>query len=74
MIQISNFRVAKEMKNKSKLTDIYIKPEVSEYSLVSFKNSNEIIRKGQTAASPYIEELKSIARSTEFHKNGVCDS
>ena len=68
LIQISNFRVTKEMKNKSKLTDIYIKPEVSEYSLVSFKNSNEIIRKGQTAVSPYIEELKFIAEAQNFTK------
>ena len=41
LIQISNFRVAKEMVGKSKLTDIYIKPEVSEYSLVSFKEGAE---------------------------------
>ena len=68
LIQISNFRVAKEMKNKSKLTDIYIKPEVSEYSLVSFKNSNEIIRKGQKAVSTYLEELKTIAKAQSFTK------
>ena len=68
IIQISNFRAIKEMKNKSKLTDIYIKPEVSEYSLVSFKNSNKIISKGQTAASPYIEELKTIAKAQNFKK------
>ena len=58
LIQISNFRVAKEMVGKSKLTDIYIKPEVSEYSLVSFKEGAEIIRKGQTAITSQLEELK----------------
>lgn len=68
LIQISNFRVAKEMKDKSQLTDIYIKPEVSEYSLVSFKNSNEIIRKGQTAVSSYIAKLKFIADAQNFTK------
>jgi len=68
MLQISNFRTTKEMKDKIKLTDIYIKPEVSEYSLVSFKNSNEIISKGQIATSPHIEELKSIAKAQNFKK------
>ena len=68
LIQISNFRVAKEMKGKAKFTDIYIKPEISEYSLFSFKNSNEIISKGQTAASTYIEELKTIAKAQNFKK------
>ena len=68
LIQISNFRVAKEMKDKSQLTDIYIKPEVSEYSLVSFKNSSEIIRKGQTAVSSYIAKLKFIADAQNFTK------
>jgi NTE family protein len=68
LIQISNFRVAKEMVGKSKLTDIYIKPEVSEYSLVSFKEGAEIIRKGQTAITSQLEELKIIAKAQNFTK------
>ncbi len=69
LIQISNFRVAKEMVGKSKLTDIYIKPEVSEYSLVSFKEGAEIIRKGQTAITSQLEELKIIAKAQNFTKS-----
>ena len=68
LIQISNFRVAEEMVGKSKLTDIYIKPKVSEYSIVSFKDGDEIIRKGQTAVSPHLEGLKTIAKAQNFTK------
>ena len=68
LIQISNFRVAEEMVVKSKLTDIYIKPKVSEYSIVSFKDGTEIMRKGQTAVSPHLEELKTIAKAQNFTK------
>ena len=68
LIQISNFRVAEEMVGKSKLTDIYIKPKVSEYSIVSFKDGDEIIRKGQTAVSPHLEALKTIAKAQNFTK------
>tara|TARA_B110001469_G_scaffold86845_1_gene82262 strand:- start:5396 stop:7618 length:2223 start_codon:yes stop_codon:yes gene_type:complete len=68
LIQIGNFRIAEEMIGKSKLTDIYIKPKVSEYSIVSFKDGGEIIRKGQTAVSPHLEELKKIAKAQNFTK------
>ena len=34
--QISNFRAAEEMSEKSVLADIYIKPDVADYSIVSF--------------------------------------
>lgn len=68
MIQINNFKAAKEMKDKSKLTDIYIKPEVSDYSIVSFKDSAIIMDKGQEATAPYLEELKAIAKAQNFTK------
>ena len=74
LIQIGNFRVAKEMSGKSKLTDIYIKPQVSEYSLVSFKDKSEIIRRGHTAASTHIEDLKAIAKAQNFRKTKAIDS
>jgi NTE family protein len=68
IVQINNFRGVKEMKDKSKLTDIYIKPEVSEYSIVSFKEGVKIMQKGQVAVLPHIEELKTIAKAQNFIK------
>ena len=56
------------MKEKSKLTDIYIKPEVAEYSIVSFKDGIKSLDKGQTAASPYLEELQTIAKAQTLKK------
>ncbi len=68
MIQINNFRAAKEMKDKSKLTDVYIKPEVSGFSVVSFKDGTKIMNQGQIATLQYLEELKTIAKAQSFTK------
>ena len=68
LMQINNFREVKDMTGKVDLTDIYIRPDVSDYSIVSFKESIKIIQKGQKATLPHIKALKKIAQSQNFTK------
>ena len=55
--QISNFYTLSQMKNRQKLTDIYIKPEIKGLSVLSFENGKEIIENGASATRNYLSEL-----------------
>ena len=57
LVQISNFSMVGKMKEKLALTDVYIKPEVQEYSVISFGDGKEIIKKGETAAALVRDQL-----------------
>jgi NTE family protein len=39
-------------------TDIYIKPDISQYGVISFDKGKEIIRKGEEATFAVYEQLK----------------
>ena len=45
LTQISNFRSIESMQKKIQLTDIYIEPDVDDYSIISFNKGAEIIQK-----------------------------
>jgi len=59
--QINNFRTIKDMRSKSKETDLYIKPNISDFTILSFDRGREIIDQGATAAKNFEKELKEIA-------------
>lgn len=61
MTQISNFRTINDMKEKIPLTDVYIKPDISDFSVLSFDKGNAIIDSGAVAAKKKWEVLKAIA-------------
>ncbi|WP_282043913.1 patatin-like phospholipase family protein [Winogradskyella flava] len=63
LLQINNFRTINAMKNKAPLTDIYIKPDISNYSVVSFSEGEDIIANGEAAARANISQLKSIKKN-----------
>ena len=46
------------MKKKVKDTDIYIKPDIKDYGIISFDNGQEIIRKGEEEAEKVIETFR----------------
>ena len=50
------------MKNKSELTDIYIKPDISEFSVISFDEGKDIIANGETAARKQLSKLQDVKR------------
>jgi NTE family protein len=60
--QIGNFRTIREMKDKIALTDVYIKPDIKEFNVLSFEKGEEIIKAGEVAAGLKIDELKAIAQ------------
>lgn len=59
--QVNNFRSAKEMEDKRKLTDIYIKPDIDSYGITSFSKANAIIQNGYIATAKRADVLKEIA-------------
>ena len=65
MSQISNFRTISDMREKIPLTDIYIKPDISPFSVMSFDDGNAIIDSGRVAALRKLPELKDLAERTE---------
>jgi len=61
MLQISNFRTYKAMKDKVSQTDLYLKPSIMDFSVVSFDKADEIIANGEKAAKSNFDKLKDIA-------------
>ncbi len=61
--QIGNFRTIREMKEKIDLTDVYIKPDIRDFNILSFEKGEAIIKAGEEAAKLKIEELNQIARN-----------
>ncbi|NRR92067.1 patatin-like phospholipase family protein [Winogradskyella undariae] len=63
LLQINNFRTIDAMKTKAELVDIYIKPDISNFSVISFDEGKDIITHGEIAAKTQLaklHELKSI--------------
>ena len=60
MTQISNFRTINDMKRKKPLTDIYIKPDISPFSVMAFDEGSAIIDSGRVAALASLEFLKEL--------------
>ncbi|HSP40212.1 MAG TPA: patatin-like phospholipase family protein [Gillisia sp.] len=59
--QIGNFRTIREMKEKIALTDLYIKPDIREFNVLSFEKGEAIINAGEEAANLKLDDLKVIA-------------
>jgi len=55
--QINNFSMIEKMEGKRSLTNIYIKPDIKGFSVVSFDKGKEIIKKGNEKANEFIKEL-----------------
>ncbi len=60
LLQINNFRTINAMKKKSVLTDIYIKPDISSFSVISFDEGIDIIYEGEKAARAKLSELQEL--------------
>lgn len=61
LTQISNFRTIHDMREKVELTDIYIKPEISKYSILSFERGGAIIKAGEEATRARLMDLELLA-------------
>ncbi len=67
--QISALQTIEKMKKKIKDTDIYIKPDIKDYGVISFDKGQEIIRKGEEAAFAVYEKLKPLGNLEGYDKN-----
>ncbi len=61
LLQISNFRTIDVMKDKVKKTDIYIKPDVKNFNVVSFQYGQQIIENGRLATIDKKDTLNIVA-------------
>ncbi|MGI9549603.1 MAG: patatin-like phospholipase family protein, partial [Aurantibacter sp.] len=61
LLQINNYRTAVDMVEKSQSTDIYIKPDIADYSVVDFDSGQNIIEGGAEAAREKLDELKKLS-------------
>jgi len=69
LIQINNFRTINDMKLKSKKTDIYIKPNIKDFNVVSFDEGNAIIANGEKAALKNLEGLSELPKLKTSKQN-----
>ncbi|WP_293875596.1 patatin-like phospholipase family protein [Flavobacterium sp.] len=72
LVQITNLSMIKVMKDKQKLTDIYIKPDVSKYGVISFDKGKEIVKAGEDAANLIYDKLQKLADpSPDYKRNNL---
>lgn len=68
LVQISNLQMIEKMKAKVKRTDIYIKPDISNFSVISFDDGVSIIKKGEEATLAVMDQLKALVGNTGSYK------
>lgn len=68
LVQITNLQSKERMKRNVKATDIYIRPDVKNYGVMSFDNGPEIVRKGEEATFFVFEKLRLLADSVPYKK------
>lgn len=72
LVQINNFRTIEDMIQKREKTDIYIHPNIKNFSVLSFDDGQKIIDEGEDSAARYREELEQIAqRQKPFVKKEI---
>ena len=68
LVQITNLQTISRMNKNVKETDIYIKPDIKNYGVVSFDKGKEIIRKGEEATFSVYEKIKELADQSNPYK------
>lgn len=62
LLQINNYRTVRGMVTKREQTDIYIKPDISEFSVISFDQASSIIDVGYEAGLLRVAQLDSLGK------------
>ncbi|MCC9042304.1 patatin-like phospholipase family protein [Myroides sp. M-43] len=68
LLQISNYSTIRQMKEKLPKTDVYIKPDIVGYTVVSFDEGEPIISRGVDAANKVIVDLKLLGGNKDVAK------
>ena len=61
LMQIANYGMYNGMDEKIKATHIYIKPDIANYSVITFDKGSEIIQKGIEAAKEKLPQIKQLS-------------
>jgi NTE family protein len=69
--QINSYSMAEKMDEKIKLTDIYIKPDIKGYNVISFDKVTELIPKGEFAARQLLTDSILKQNKSTLLKNRV---
>ena len=70
LVQINNYRTVKDMTQKIAKTDVYLKPNIEDFSVIDFDKRDDIIKNGEIEAKKHIEDLDKIIgkRRKSIHK------
>jgi NTE family protein len=68
LVQITNLHSIEKMKKNIIGTDVYIKPDIKNYGVISFDKGEEIIQKGEEAAFSVYEKIESIVNQAKKYK------
>lgn len=69
--QLNNFSMIEKMEGKRRMTNIYIKPDTKGFSVVSFDNGQEIIKKGTEKAIEFINQLLPLSNKDKRQNNVI---
>ncbi len=69
LMQTNNFHSVEDMKEKSKATDIYIKPNITNYNVLSFSAGKKIIVEGEKAARVQLPKLSNLIAKKKKYVN-----
>lgn len=67
LVQISNLQMIQKMEQKKTETDIYIKPNIVGYTVISFSQGADIIKTGEEAARKVIDQLKKVGNKNDTY-------
>ncbi|WP_081810578.1 patatin-like phospholipase family protein [Flavobacterium daejeonense] len=68
LVQITNLHSIDKMKQNILKTDIYIRPDVREYGVMSFDSGDVILSRGEEAAFSVFERLKQLGVQSKNYK------
>ncbi|MBP4140982.1 patatin-like phospholipase family protein [Flavobacterium sp. P4023] len=68
LVQITNLQSIERMKKNVADTDVYIKPDITQYGVISFDKGKEIITKGEEAAFGVFEQLRQLTDESNPYK------
>ncbi|WP_367756475.1 patatin-like phospholipase family protein [Flavobacterium sp. WC2430] len=67
LVQITNLHSIEKMKSNIEKTDIYIKPDIKDYGVISFDKGKEIIKKGEDATFSVYEKIKVLGEGSNYY-------
>jgi NTE family protein len=73
LIQISHLQMEGEMQDKIAQTDIYIKPDISGFNVISFNDGEKIMKKGEEASFLVYEKMKALSSNYKKPKLSLND-